>query len=47
MERRTSLLRLRYHDSISDAMADLGRPDDIKRAFAGFQKYLYEHRAAA
>jgi len=38
----TPLLRLKYHDSIADAVADLGKPDDIGRVFAGFQKYLYQ-----
>ena len=37
------LLRLKYHDSIADAVADLGgKPEEIGKAFAGFQKYLYE-----
>jgi type I restriction enzyme, R subunit len=36
----TPRLRLRYNDSIADAVADLGRPDEIGRVFAGFQ-YLY------
>jgi hypothetical protein len=36
------LLRLKYHDSITDAIADLGRPEEIGRVFAGFQRYLYE-----
>lgn len=36
------LLRLRYNDSIPDAIADLGRPDEIGRVFAGFQKFLYQ-----
>jgi type I restriction enzyme R subunit len=36
------LLKLKHHDSITDAVADLGRPDEIGRAFAGFQKYLYQ-----
>ena len=35
------LLKLKYHDSIADAVRDLGKPDDINKAFAGFQKYLY------
>ncbi len=36
------LLRLKYHGSITDAVADLGgKPDEIGRVFAGFQKYLY------
>ena len=36
------LLRLKYHDSITDAVADLGgQPGAITKVFAGFQKYLY------
>ena len=36
------LLRLKYHDSITDAVADLGgKPEEITKVFAGFQKYLY------
>jgi len=38
----TPLLKLKYHDSIPDAVADLGRPDEIGKVFSGFQKYLYE-----
>ena len=34
------LLKLRYHDSINDAVADLG--EDIGEAFTGFQKFLYQ-----
>jgi type I restriction enzyme R subunit len=45
-EKLTPLLRLQYHDSIADAVADLGRPDEIGRVFSGFQKYLYEQAAA-
>jgi len=41
-EKLTPLLRLKYHDSIADAVADLGRPEDIGTLFAGFQKYLYQ-----
>ncbi len=37
----TPLLRLKYHDSIADAVADLGKPDEIGKVFSGFQKYLY------
>jgi hypothetical protein len=32
---------------VSDAVADLGRPEDIGTLFAGFQKYLYQQTAAA
>lgn len=35
------LLRLKYHDSISDAVSDLGEPASIGAAFSGFQRYLY------
>jgi type I restriction enzyme R subunit len=35
-------LRLKYHNAIADAVADLGPPEEIGRAFAGFQKYLYQ-----
>ncbi len=40
-EKLTPLLRLKYHNSISDALADLGQPEEIGQVFAGFQKYLY------
>jgi type I restriction enzyme R subunit len=43
----TPLLRLKYHDSIADAVADLGKPDEIGRVFTGFQKYLYRQEIAA
>jgi type I restriction enzyme R subunit len=45
-EKLTPLLRLKYHDSIADAAADLGRPEEIRGVFAGFQKYLYQQAAA-
>jgi type I restriction enzyme R subunit len=37
----TPLLKLKYHDSIADAVADLGKPDEIGKVFSGFQQYLY------
>ena len=40
------LLRLKYHNSIADALVDLGKAEDIGQVFAGFQKYLYQPRAA-
>ena len=43
----TPLLRLKYHDSIADAVADLGKPEEISNVFAGFQKYLYQQQAVA
>jgi len=41
------LLKLKYHDSIADAVADLGAADEIGRVFAGFQKWLYVEPVAA
>jgi type I restriction enzyme R subunit len=41
-EKLTPLLRLKYLNSIADAIADLGRPEEISSVFVGFQKYLYE-----
>lgn len=47
-EKLTPLLRLKYHDSLTDAIADLGgHPAEINMAFIGFQKYLYQQTAAA
>jgi type I restriction enzyme, R subunit len=45
-DKLTPLLRLKYHNSIADAVADLGAPEMIGRVFAGFQKFLYEPRIA-
>jgi type I restriction enzyme R subunit len=45
-EKLTPLLRLKYHDSIADAVADLGKPEEIGRVFSGFQKYLYQQQEA-
>jgi type I restriction enzyme R subunit len=39
------LLNLRY-GAISDAILQLGAPDDIGQIFVGFQKYLYDHSPA-
>jgi type I restriction enzyme R subunit len=40
------LLRLKYNNSIADAVADLGgKPEEIGQVFAGFQKYLYAETA--
>ncbi len=39
-EKLAPLLRLKYHDSITDAVADLGH--DIGDTFTEFQQYLYQ-----
>ena len=41
MAKLPPLLKLKYHDSIPDALADLGSPEAIAEAFSGFQKFLY------
>jgi type I restriction enzyme R subunit len=40
-EKLNPLLRLKYHNAIADAVADLGQPEQIRQVFIGFQKYLY------
>jgi type I restriction enzyme R subunit len=44
-EKLTPLLRLKYHNSIADAVADLGQAEEIRKVFTGFQRYLYERVA--
>ena len=46
-EKLIPLLRLKYHNSVADAVADLGKPEDIGKVFSGFQKFLYQRRVAA
>ena len=36
------LPRIRFGNSIADAVADLGKPEQIGQLFAGFQRFLYE-----
>ena len=42
-DKLSPLLKLKYHDAIADAVADLGKPEEIGLFFAGFQKYLYQN----
>jgi type I restriction enzyme, R subunit len=46
-EKLIPLLRLKYHDSISDAVADLGKPEEIGEMFSGFQRFLYQESGVA
>ena len=41
-EKLSPLLKLKYNNAIADAIADLGKPEEIGKVFAGFQKYLYQ-----
>jgi type I restriction enzyme R subunit len=44
-EKLSPLLKLKYNNAIADAIADLGRPDEVAKVFAGFQRFLYTHAA--
>jgi type I restriction enzyme, R subunit len=41
-DKLSPLLKLKYNDAIADAVADLGKPEEIGKVFTGFQKYLYQ-----
>lgn len=43
-DKLTPLLRLKYQNAISDAVADLGGTTQIRSMFSGFQKYLYANQ---
>ncbi len=38
---------VKYNNSIADAVADLGKPEEIGQVFTGFQKYLYQEQIVA
>ena len=40
-EKLSPLLKLKYRNAIADAFAELGQPDQVRRVFVGFQRYLY------
>jgi type I restriction enzyme R subunit len=42
LEKLPALLRLKYGGAIADAIAELGSPEDIRRMFAEFQRFLYQ-----
>jgi type I restriction enzyme R subunit len=42
LEELIPLLHLKYHNSIADAVSDLGKPEEIRKIFSDFQKYLYQ-----
>lgn len=44
-EKLAPLLKLKYHNSITDALEDLGK--DVGTVFSGFQKYLYLQKTSA
>ncbi len=40
-EKLSPLLKLKYKNALADAFAELGKPDQVRRVFVDFQKYLY------
>ena len=46
-EKLSPLLKLKYNNAIADAVADLGKPEEIGKLFAGFQRYPYQDEIAA
>ena len=42
-EKLSPLLRLRYR-ALNDAFAELGKPEQVRGLFLGFQRYLYDRR---
>ena len=42
-DKLTPLLKLRYNNALNDAMADLGDAVQVRKAFVGFQRYLYSN----
>lgn len=46
-EKLSALLRLKYQNALADAVADLGKPEQIKSTFFTFQKNLYNFNEAS
>ena len=46
-EKLTPLLKLRYNNAITDAIEELGSPEEIRNLFIGFQRFLYEGQPVA
>ena len=40
-DKLSPLLKLKYRNAIADALAELGRPDQVRQVFVGFQRHLY------
>ena len=46
-EKLSPLLKLKYQNAIADAFAELGRPDQVREVFVGFQRHLYQGIASS
>jgi type I restriction enzyme R subunit len=40
-DKLSPLLKLKYRNAIADAFAELGKPEQVRRVFVGFQRHLY------
>jgi hypothetical protein len=40
-DKLSPLLKLKYRTAIAYAFAELGRPDQVRRVFVGFQRHMY------
>lgn len=45
-EKLAPLLQLKYK-ALNDAFAELGKPENVRQVFVGFQRHLYHHPASA
>ena len=45
-EKLSPLLQLKYR-ALNDAFAELGKPDQVRRVFVGFQRHLYASSSAS
>ena len=41
-EKLSALIKLKYGNALSDAFAELGQPDSVRKLFVGFQPHLYQ-----
>jgi type I restriction enzyme R subunit len=40
-DKLSPLLTLKYRNTLKDAFAELGQPDQVRSLFIGFQRHLY------
>jgi len=40
-EKLSPLLKLKYRNALTDAFAELGKPDQVRKVFLDFQRHLY------
>lgn len=45
-EKLSPLLKLKYKNALADAFKELGKPEQVRQVFVGFQKHLYTRGSA-